>query len=80
MPALIRHRRRRMRADRGGKPQRKIILAMFAPRIEGFHLGGKLARKRLMRGDKSHLSYKNIRSLHLPVTLLKRRLKLHRGA
>ena len=55
MPALIRHRRRRMRADRGGKPQRKIILAMFAPRIEGFPLGGKktagsLARKRLVRG------------------------------
>ena len=70
MPALIRHRRRRMRADRGGKPQRKIILAMFAPRIEGFPLGGSCLYQRLMRGDKSHLSYKNIRSLHLPVPSL----------
>ena len=61
--------RRRMRANRKGKPQHKMIFAisamfttsaMFAQCKEGFPSGGKktassLSRKRLMRGDKSAL-------------------------
>ena len=41
--------------------------AMFAQRTEGFPLGGKLSRKRLMRGDQSALA-KGIHSLRAPLT------------
>ncbi len=53
------------RANRKGKPQLKDIFdisamyatfAVFAQCKKGFPLGGKLSRKRLMRGDKSALS------------------------
>ena len=63
-------RRRRMRADRKGKPQHKMIFAisamfttfaMFAQCKKGFPLGGRklqavCRRRRLMRGDQSALS------------------------
>ena len=52
---LIRRLRRRMRANYKDKPQRKIILVMFALRKKGFPLGGSWRRRRLMRGDKSVL-------------------------
>ena len=62
-------RRRRMRADRKGKPQHKMIFAisamfttfaMFAQRKEGFPSGGSWRRRRLMRGinHRSRNAYK----------------------
>ena len=48
-------RRRRMRADREDIPRFKVLFALFAHRKEGFPSGGKLSRKRLMRGDQSAL-------------------------
>ena len=77
-----------MRANRKSKPQHKMIFAisaifttsaMFAQRTEGFPLGGKLSRKRLMRGDKSALT-KSIHSLRAPLTHQARSRTLYRRA